>query len=322
MKKKLFKSAIQTIPAIIIGGILAAISQYTHNDFLVKLSELSFSLVPSILGGFIAKEECGSVGFIPGAIVGYLGYELGLGILGGVIAGVSVTVFIKIMKKIKISLEASSVMYMVGIPVFSTIAGGLFLNYIVQNPILFIIENLNNYLNSLGTENNIFLNFVLGGLVGVDMGGPVNKVAYLYALTTLEYGRNDVMGPVAVAISVPPLAMGTAQFFLKNRFSNVEREAGLMTLFLGTIGITEGALVYLTKDIKILPATVLGSAVGAGAASILKVGSTIPHGGIIVLPLVENKMGFIFALIIGIISANFILFFLKSPIKDKNISEN
>lgn len=315
MKKRLFKSAIQTIPAIIIGGILAALAQYIHNDFLEKLSVLSFSLVPSLLGGFIAKEECGSVGFIPGAIVGYLGHEMGLGILGGIAAGVSIVFFVNIMKKIKISLEVSSVMYMVGIPVFSTIAGGLFLNYVVQEPILFLIENLNNFLNGFDAENNIFLNFILGGLIGVDLGGPVNKMAYLYAITTLEYGRGDIMGPVAVAISVPPLAMGTAQFLLKNRFSRVEREAGIMTLFLGVIGITEGALVYLTKDIKILPAAVFGGAVGAGAASILKVASKIPHGGLIVLPLVENKIGFLVAVAIGVISANFILFFLKSPIK-------
>ena len=175
----------------------------------------------------------------------------------------------------------------------------------------FVLDELGLYLNSLDDKNNIFLNFVLGGLIGVDLGGPINKVAYVYAVNTIEYGRGDIMGPIAVAISTPPLALGLSQFILKNRFSKAEREAGVISILLGFLGITEGALLFLTKDIAVLPTTVIGAAIGAGAASVLGVKSMVPHGGVITLPLIENKVGFLIALSIGVISTIFMLYFLK-----------
>ncbi|MGL5580205.1 MAG: hypothetical protein ACRDCE_04495, partial [Cetobacterium sp.] len=180
-----------------------------------------------------------------------------------------------------------------------------------QGPMKFILDELGIYLNSLDDKNNVFLNFVLGGLIGVDLGGPINKVAYVYAVNTIEYGRGDIMGPIAVAISTPPLALGLSQFILKNRFSKTEREAGVISILLGFLGITEGALLFLTRDIAVLPTTVIGAAIGAGAASILGVKSIVPHGGIIILPLIENKIGFLIALSIGVASTIFMLYFLK-----------
>lgn len=153
-------------------------------------------------------------------------------------------------------------------------------------------------------------------MIGADLGGPINKIAYIYGVTTLEYGRDDIMGALAVAICIPPLALGTAQFLLKNRFSKMEREVGILAIFLGLLGITDGALIYLTKDIKILPITVISSAIGACAANILHVTSNAPHEGIIVLSLVNNKLGFLLSVIIGILSALFLLYFLKAQIKE------
>ena len=193
-------------------------------------------------------------------------------------------------------------MYLIFIPIASTLVGSLFIFYIFKIPTLFLIEQANLYLNNLNDKNIIFLTFMLGGMIGADLGGPINKIAYIYGITTLEYGRYDIMGPISVAICIPPLSLGIAQFILKNRFSKMEREAGALAIFLGILGITEGALIYLT--------------IGACSAAILHVTSKAPHGGLIVLPLVNNKIEFIISIIIGSVAALFLLYFLK-PINKK-----
>ncbi|WP_432204617.1 fructose-specific PTS transporter subunit EIIC [Cetobacterium somerae] len=311
MRKRVLKSIVQIIPVFIIGGILSVISLYTSNQFLKDLSDYSFLMVPPLLAGYIAKEISGSVGFIPGLILGYLSGAIGLGMFGAILVGIILGYFINLLKKIEISIDMSSIMYIVVIPILSTLVVGMGLYYIFQEPMKFILESLGIYLNSLDDKNNVFLNFVLGGLIGVDLGGPINKVAYVYAINTLEYGKGDIMGPIAVAISTPPLALGLSQFILKNRFSKTEKEAGIISILLGFLGITEGALLFLTKDIAVLPTTVIGAAIGAASASVLGVKSLVPHGGIIIFPLIENKIGFLISLSIGVISTIFMLYFLK-----------
>lgn len=317
MKKILIKSFIQVIPAVIIGGILAILALYTSNAFLQTLSDYSFMVVPSLLAGFIAKEKCGSIGFIPAIILGTLSQPLNLGMIGGVLSGIIISFLVEMLKKIKISLEVSSIMYLVIIPVTSTLIGGVFMYYILLPPLTFAMEYINVYLKTLNNENTIFLLFILGGMIGVDLGGPINKMAFLYGVSTLSHGRYDIMGPLAVAICIPPLSLGIAQFILRDRFSDVEREAGVLSILLGVLGITEGALVYLTKDIKVLPVTVISSAIGACSATILHVTSKAPHGGLITLPLVENRVEFIISVLIGIVSAIFFLYFLKPKIEEE-----
>lgn len=316
MRKILIKSIIQAIPSVIIGGITAVIALYTNTEFFNIISDCSFLIVPALLAGFIAKEKCGSIGFIPALILGSLSQFIHLGLIGGIISGIFIGYFIELLKKIKVPIEFTSIMYLIFIPIASTLVGSLFIFYIFKIPTLFLIEQANLYLNNLNDKNIIFLTFMLGGMIGADLGGPINKIAYIYGITTLEYGRYDIMGPISVAICIPPLSLGIAQFILKNRFSKMEREAGALAIFLGILGITEGALIYLTKDIKILPITVISSAIGACSAAILHVTSKAPHGGLIVLPLVNNKIEFIISIIIGSVAASFLLYFLK-PINKK-----
>ena len=262
MRKILIKSIIQAIPSVIIGGITAVIALYTNTEFFNIISDCSFLIVPALLAGFIAKEKCGSIGFIPALILGSLSQFIHLGLIGGIISGIFIGYFIELLKKIKVPIEFTSIMYLIFIPIASTLVGSLFIFYIFKIPTLFLIEQANLYLNNLNDKNIIFLTFMLGGMIGADLGGPINKIAYIYGITTLEYGRYDIMGPISVAICIPPLSLGIAQFILKNRFSKMEREAGALAIFLGILGITEGALIYLTKDIKILPITVISSAIG------------------------------------------------------------
>lgn len=315
MKKILIKSIIQSIPAIIIGGITAIVSLYTKFEFFEIVSNYSFLIVPALLSAFVAKEKCGSIGFTPAFILGSLSQYTHLGLIGGILSGIFVGYFVELLKKIKVPIEFTSVMYLIFIPITSTLVGSAIMFFVLRYPIISISENINLILNNLSEKNIIFLIFLLGGMIGADLGGPINKIAYIYGITTLEYGRFDIMGALAVAICIPPLSFGLAQFFLKNKFSKMEKEAGLLAIFLGILGITEGALVYLTKDIKTLPINVISSAIGACAANILHVTSKAPHGGLIVISLVNNKLGFLFSIVIGITSALFLLYFLKPNIE-------
>lgn len=314
MRKILMKSIIQSIPAVIIGGIMAIIALYTKIDFFKIVSNYSFFIVPPLLAGFIAKEKCGSTGFIPALILGSLSQFINLGLIGGILSGIFIGYFVELLKKIKVPLEFSSIMYLIIIPIASTLLGSSIMFYLLKEPITFFIENTNVYLNTLSDKNIIFLIFILGGMIGADLGGPINKIAYIYGITTLDYGKYDIMGPLAVAICIPPLSLGIAQYILKNRFSKIERDTGILAIFLGILGITEGALIYLTKDIKILPITVISSAIGACSAAILHVTSKAPHGGLIVLPLIDNKIGFLISIAIGSLAAIFLLYFLKNPV--------
>lgn len=314
MKKILIKSIIQTIPAIIIGGIMAIVSLYTNKEFFKIVSDYSFLVVPALLSGFIAKEKCGSVGFIPALILGSLSQSIHLGLIGGILSGIFVGYLVEILKKIKVPIEFTAVMYLIFIPIASVLIGSGIMFYLLKVPATQIIEDVNIFLNGLSEKNMIFLMFILGGMIGADLGGPINKIAYIYGITTLSYGRYDIMGALSVAICIPPLAMGIAQFVLKNRFSKMERETGGIAIFLGILGITEGALVYLTKDIKVLPINVISSAIGACSATILHVTSRAPHGGLIVLSLVNNRIGFLFSTLIGIFSTLFLLYFLKPEV--------
>ncbi|MGL4633117.1 MAG: hypothetical protein ACRCUO_01210, partial [Cetobacterium sp.] len=125
MRKRILKSIIQVIPVFIIGGILSVISLYTDNQFLKDLSGYSFLMAPPLLAAYIAKEIAGSVGFIPGIILGYLSGAIGLGMFGGILVGVVLGYFINTLKKIEISIEVSSIMYLVIIPILSTLVVGM-----------------------------------------------------------------------------------------------------------------------------------------------------------------------------------------------------
>ena len=292
---------------------------FTENEFFLQISQYSFILVIPLLTGHIASAICGSLGMIPGILTGYMAYTLGIGIFGAILAGFAIGYITEFMKKIRVPIQFSSMLYILVIPLTSTLVVGGLLYYLVDKPVTYFLNNLEFLLSMLNDKNIIILSFVLGGMIGSDMGGPINKVAYLFGVSSLNKGAGTIMGPIAVAICIPPLALGFAQYIIPDRFSSIEREAGIIAIILGILGITEGAIPYLTNDLKILPATILGSAIGAAIASILKVSSFVPHGGIILLPLINGKLGFIISIVVGVVATIFFLYFLKGKVEKEEL---
>jgi fructose-specific phosphotransferase system IIC component len=201
------------------------------------------------------------------------------------------------------------------IPLLTSLAVGLLMLYVIGNPIASLMETMTNGLKSMGSGNAVLLAIVMGAMIAFDMGGPVNKVAFMFGSAMIAEGVYTVMGPVAVAICIPPLAMGVATLLSPKKYTSTEKEAGKGALAMGLIGITEGAIPFAAGDpLKVIPSIVTGSAVGAAIAAIGKVGDHAPHGGPIVLPVVDNKLMFIVAVLVGVGVAALMVNFLKKEV--------
>jgi fructose PTS system EIIBC or EIIC component len=160
--------------------------------------------------------------------------------------------------------------------------------------------NISVWLQAMGTGNAIVLAMILGAMIAFDMGGPVNKVAFFFGAAMIQQGNYAVMGACAAAICTPPLGMGLATFLYKKLWSEEEHEAGLASLAMGLIGITEGAIPFAAADpLRVIPSIMIGSMVAATIAMLGGVGDHAPHGGPIVIPVVDNKIMYIIAIIVG-----------------------
>ncbi len=317
------------IPIVVIGGVLIALSialsgiqegqgAVVSNPFLTKLMEIgsaSFSLMVPVLAGFIAYSIADRPGLAPGLVGGVLANNIKAGFLGGIIAGLIAGYIARWIKGWKVSKSIRPIMPIFVIPLLTSLAVGLLMLYVIGNPIASLMETMTNGLKSMGSGNAVLLSIVMGAMIAFDMGGPVNKVAFMFGSAMIAEGVYTVMGPVAVAICIPPLAMGVATLLSPKKYTSTEKEAGKGALAMGLIGITEGAIPFAAGDpLKVIPSIVTGSAVGAAIAAIGKVGDHAPHGGPIVLPVVDNKLMFIVAVLVGVGVAALMVNFLKKEV--------
>lgn len=183
--------------------------------------------------------------------------------------------------------------------------------FFISSPISGFMVGLTNILKGM-EAGSIFLALILGLMISFDMGGPINKVAFLFGSAMITQGVPEVMGPIAVAICVPPIGMGLATMIGPKNFESTEREAGKAAFAMGLIGITEGAIPFAAADpLRVIPSIMTGSAVGAVIAAIGKVTDHAPHGGPIVLPVIDNKLMFILAVVVGSLVAAIMVNILK-----------
>lgn len=314
------------IPFVVAGGILIALSVALSGKPSVPEAGLlkdmydigvgGFSLMVPILAGFIAFSIADRPGIAPGAIGGYLASQVGAGFLGGLVAGLLAGIVVYYLKKIPVPKNLRSIMPIFVIPIVGTlIVGGLIL-WVVGSPIAGVMAALTAWLKSLGVGNKVLLGLVLGAMIAFDMGGPVNKVAFTFAVGLLGEGIITVMGPVGVAICTPPLGMAVATWLAPHKYTPEERENGRAALIMGLIGITEGAIPFAAMDpVRVIPSLMVGSAAGAITAMLMNVGNNAPWGGWIVLPVVQNIPGYVIATLVGVAVTALIVNALKKPVK-------
>ncbi|GAA0182551.1 hypothetical protein SH2C18_49110 [Clostridium sediminicola] len=313
------------IPIVVIGGVLIALSialsgveagtgANVTNPLLEKMLNVgvkAFGLMVPVLAGFIAFGIADRPGLAPGLVGGALANEIGAGFLGGILAGFVAGYVSKWIKSWKVPTQIRAIMPIFVIPLLSSLVVAVVM-YIVGAPISNLMSSMTEGLKSMGEGNAVLLAIVMGAMIAFDMGGPVNKVAFMFGAAMISEGVYTVMGPVAVAICIPPLAMGVATLLRPKKYSVAEREAGKGALAMGLIGITEGAIPFAAADpVRVIPSIVTGSAVGAVIAAIGKVGDHAPHGGPIVLPVVDNKFMFILAVVGGVAVAATMVNLLK-----------
>lgn len=303
---QLMNGASYMIPFVVVGGLLVSLSvsmgAQTSADGTVvyiglwnkihAIGNLAFTLMYPILSGFIAFSIAGRATLAPamiGAMVAtdgeILGTEGGTGFIGCIIVGYLVGYLVKWMNSWNLAKEFKPMMPIFIIPLTSVAVVSALFIFVLGKPVTLITDLLNSLLVELAKNPSsaVVLGIVLGAMVGIDMGGPINKVAFFFGVTSIAQGNLQIMGIVSTSIAVAPLSMGIAAVVGKDKFTPEEKSAGIYTIFMGIIGISEGAIPFAASDPgHVLPAVVAGSALTGAAAAVCGVTSAVPHGGLVV----------------------------------------
>ncbi|OUB93730.1 PTS mannose transporter subunit IIABC [Bacillus thuringiensis serovar medellin] len=312
------------VPFIVVGGLLIAIAltlggEKTPGGLVIpegsfwktieQIGGASFTFMVPILAGYIAYSIADKPGLVPGMIGGYIaatgsfyGSESGAGFLGGIIAGFLAGYIALGIKKLKVPKAIQPIMPIIIIPVFTSLIVGLAFVFIIGAPVAQVFVSLTAWLAGMQGSSSILLALILGAMISFDMGGPVNKVAFLFGSAMIGEGNYEIMGPIAAAICIPPIGMGLATFISKRKFQDSEREMGKASFTMGLFGITEGAIPFAAQDpLRVIPSIMAGSMTGAAIAMIGHVGDRVAHGGpiVAVLGAVDNVFMFFVAVIVG-----------------------
>lgn len=299
--KHLLTGVSYMLPVIVAGGLIIALSfvfglnpeEGTFGDALMQIGGKSaFALIVPVLSGFIAFSIADRPGLAPGLIGGMLASNLGMGFLGGILSGF-LAGYIALLVRDKINLPPNfeGLKPVLVIPLLSTLAVGLLLVYVFGGPVKAILDGLTTFLQNMGQTNAVILGLILGGMMAVDMGGPVNKAAYTFAVGLLATNIYGPMAAVMAAGMTPPLGLALATLVAKRLFTEEERQAGKVASVLGISFITEGAIPFAAEDpLRVIPACIAGSAVAGGLSMLFGCTLRAPHGGIFVLA-IPNAVG-------------------------------
>ncbi|MFD8386797.1 fructose-specific PTS transporter subunit EIIC [Streptomyces sp. NPDC059679] len=321
--KALMNGVSYMIPFVVVGGLLIAVSLALGGDTTPKgivipddsfwksvndIGVIGFQLMIPILSGYIAYAIADRPALVPGMVGGWIAAhgelydsEAGAGFIGAIITGFLAGYLVRWIKMVKVPKFVQPIMPIIVIPIVATSALGLFFIYVLGEPIAWVFEHLTDWLGGLTGTSAALLGTILGLMIAFDMGGPVNKTAFLFG-AGLVSKNPEVMGMCAAAIPVPPLGQGLATLIRRRMFDDQERETGLAALFMGFFGITEGAIPFAAaRPARVIPANMLGGAVAGAVAGLASVEDNVPHGGPIValLGAVDGVPMFFVAVVIG-----------------------
>ena len=321
------------LPFVIGGGILIAVAflldDYSLNPanfgsnlpqaaFFKAIGDAAFGFMLPILAGYIAMGIADRPALAPGFVGGFLAKEGGSGFLGALLAGFAAGYLILLLKKLfdKLPRSLEGIKSILLYPVFGILLMGLLIQLIINPPVAWLNEALYGLLARLGTGSRVLLGVLLGGMMSVDMGGPINKAAYVFGTASLASNEFQIMAAVMAGGMVPPLALALAVFAFRDKFSEKERQSGVANLIMGACFITEGAIPFAAADpLRVLPACIIGSAVAGGLSMFFGCGLRAPHGGIFVLPVISHPFGFLAAVILGALDGMLLLGVLRKRIE-------
>ncbi|MEH7083078.1 fructose-specific PTS transporter subunit EIIC [Neobacillus drentensis] len=332
--KHLMNGVSNMLPFVVGGGILIAISfmfgynsanpdDPSYNPIAAVIKAIggdnAFALIVPVLAGFIALSIADRPGFAPGMVGGMMAAHGGAGFLGGLIAGFLAGYIVLLLKKVFAGLPRSleGIKSILIYPLLGIAITGFLMHYVVNNPVAWINKEIAEWLTGLGTGNAVLLGVVLGLMMSFDMGGPINKAAYVFGTGLLASGVYEPMAAIMAAGMVPPLAIALATTFFKNKFNDQDRDAGKACYVMGLSFITEGAIPFAAADpLRVIPSVMAGSAIAGALSMAFGIGLRAPHGGIFVVPLVENgALLYALAILVGSVVSALLIGFLKKPVK-------
>ena len=310
------------LPFVVGGGILIAVSfmaesSFGENSQIYKfLMDIggngAFTMLIPILAGYIAMSIADRPGLMPGMVGGLLAVNSGSGFLGGLAAGFIAGYVVQFLKKLTSGMPRSldGIKPMIIYPVFGLLLTGLIMQFGINPIFAGINKSMNTALTHLGTGNAVLLGAVLGGMMAVDMGGPVNKAAYTFSIGVFTATKSGAfMAAVMAGGMVPPLAIALATLVFKHKFTDKERESGMTNWLLGATFITEGAIPFAAADpVRVIVSSVIGSAIAGGLTQLWHVNAPAPHGGVLVAFVMNphHVLFFFLSIIIGTVISGMI----------------
>ncbi|MCB5954939.1 PTS fructose transporter subunit IIC [Enterococcus sp. CWB-B31] len=321
--KNLMNGVSHMLPFVVSGGVLVAISflfgiysadpsSDQYNEFaaqLMNVGGLAMGMMVPILSAFIAEGIAKRPGLVVGFVGGLVASNGGTGFLGGIIsgflAGYIVLGLMKLFSSLPKSLDGLKAIFLY--PVLGVFITGIIMT-LVSEPMSAVNQAMMDFLSGFQDSNPLILGIIVGCMSAFDMGGPVNKAAYVTGTALLAEGNTTFMAGVSAACIAPPLITGVAVILFRKYFDSSDRNAGLVNIILGSTHITEGAIPFAAKDpLRVLPTMMLGSSIAAVLTYMFKVQVPAPHGGFLVLPVVTHGLLWVVAILIGSIVGGVIL---------------
>ena len=332
--KHLMNGVSHMLPFVIGGGILIALaflfdtfdpanaknfgSGTPLSAFLMKIGGASFGFMLPVLAGYIAMSIADRPGLVAGFVGGLLASQGGSGFLGALIAGFAAGYLVLLVKKLVSGLppaleDTKPVLFY---PVLGVLFIGIAITFIINPPVSALNEWLMNSLQTMGTTSRVLLGLVFGAMMSVDMGGPVNKAAYVIGTGALATGEYGIMAAVMAGGMVPPLAIALCTTFFPSRFTEAERKSGITNYIMGLSFITEGAIPFAAADpIRVLPSCIIGAGTAGALSMFFECTLRAPHGGIFVVPTIGNPLLYLASIAIGSVVACIILAIVKPKLK-------
>lgn len=327
--KHLMSGVSNMLPFVVGGGILIALAfmfggikaEGPIAEILMTIGggeKGAFLFLVPILAGFIASSIADRPGFMPGVVGGFLAAQANAGFLGGLIAGFLAGYVVVALKKVFSSLPAQleGIKPVLIYPVLGLLITGVIMLKVVNPPVVALNEMLTSWLNSLGGTNAILLGLILGGMMAIDMGGPINKAAFTFGIAAISAGNFGVHSAVMAGGMVPPLAIAFATTVFKSKFTEAERKSGLTNYIMGASFITEGAIPFAAADpVRVIASCVVGSSIAGALSMLFQITLPAPHGGLFVIALVNKPVLYIFSILIGAVVSALMMGIWKKKVK-------
>lgn len=300
------------IPVVVGGGILCALAMMINGGAaaapdsgfagqLWTIGSSGLTLMVAVFSGYIAVSIADRPGLAPGLLGGYLATSVGAGFLGGIVTGLVAGIVCYYLKKIPLPDSLKSLKSIIIIPIIGLFVTGGLMVCVLGGPLAAVNSALTAWLTTMSDGSKVVLGIIVGCMIGFDLGGPVNKVAFSMMAVAIGAGAYDYAAAAAIAIAIPPIGAGISSLIFRKKFKKEESDAGISAIVMGCVGITEGVISYTAADpLRMIPINMISCAAGSTISYLLGAGCAASWGGIIVLPVCTNRISYVIAMAAGI----------------------